>query len=74
MIESPLLEDLARALVAERQDEARRYRRREGRAGPLVAPIARLLVRIGLTLDPAIGQELALQPAGSRPRSVPLLR
>lgn len=73
MIESLLLEDLAHAFMADRQEEAHHCRAGD-RPGPLTALIARLLVRIGLRLDPAIGQDLAWQPAASGAWSMPLPR
>jgi|FaiFalDrversion3_1042247.scaffolds.fasta_scaffold00014_15 hypothetical protein len=70
----PVLEELALAIIAERQAEARHLPQGEARPGPLTAPLARLLVRLGLALDPAIGRELALQPALERPPAAPLAR
>ena len=57
MIES-VLPELADALIRERQAEAWRQRLSDGRPGPLLAPVACLLVRLGFALDPILRQQL----------------
>jgi hypothetical protein len=67
----PVPEELVLATIAERQAEARRLRQGEARPGPLTAPLARLLVRLGLALDPALRRELADEAAATALQPAP---
>ncbi|MCS7276314.1 MAG: hypothetical protein NZ695_04795 [Dehalococcoidia bacterium] len=63
MTVEPILQDLARAMMAEREEEIRRLPDGVGQPRPLTAPLARLLVCLGLALDPALRRELADEAA-----------
>ncbi|HXG42851.1 MAG TPA: hypothetical protein VNL95_09020 [Dehalococcoidia bacterium] len=66
MMVEPILQDLARAVMAEREAEARSLAP-DGidRPRPLTAPLARLLVHLGLALDPGLRRELTDEAARS---------